>query len=504
MDYAKPISAANNITLDLAMYRPKDPKGVLFFNPGGSDPTAVVAWQVALNIESDFTPNFHGLLEYDLMSNVAPLLLLRFLTDATQKVMEVRGLWASNPLNVSLDTFAPLVGAYPSSEREYDAYQQAAKVMFQSWTDLSAPAGIIEHVGTRETVQDYDRVRIALGYEKIHFLGASYGTYRAAQYAATFPERVGHFALDAVAPHGMSFLDNIKYDIIAANRVLLRADAFCQNNASCPFHNEGKGGIPEAWREVLAKAANGTISACANGTPCNETLSTSDVQSILLGLLSGQPDFPELFAVLEGALSGDGAELAASGPLTIDAVWAVPLECGDNRVYDASFSGYQKLIRTMEEADTNHIHRSGSLSLFLVCAAWPYKSAPTEPLDLQAPMLLVTADFEADAATEKATFVWTTQTPHSALAVRHGDDHVSFDRKFIAPSSLFLTREADRASVPLQASTNVTKAFLRSGVLPAARNETFITVYEPGMRRAAILDPYCVPTGLEAGDADSA
>ena len=30
MDYAKPISATNNITLGLAMYRPKNPKGVIF------------------------------------------------------------------------------------------------------------------------------------------------------------------------------------------------------------------------------------------------------------------------------------------------------------------------------------------------------------------------------------------------------------------------------------------------------------------------------------------
>jgi hypothetical protein len=30
MDYAKPISAQNNITLGIAMYRPEKPKGVVF------------------------------------------------------------------------------------------------------------------------------------------------------------------------------------------------------------------------------------------------------------------------------------------------------------------------------------------------------------------------------------------------------------------------------------------------------------------------------------------
>jgi pimeloyl-ACP methyl ester carboxylesterase len=45
--------------------------------------------------------------------------------------------------------------------------------MFESWVHLSTPPGIIDHVGTREVVQDYDMIREALGYDKIHFLGAS-------------------------------------------------------------------------------------------------------------------------------------------------------------------------------------------------------------------------------------------------------------------------------------------------------------------------------------------
>jgi hypothetical protein len=33
--------------------------------------------------------------------------------------------------------------------------------------------------------------------------------------------------------------------IIAANRGLLRADAYCQNNSSCPLIDKGKGIIPK-------------------------------------------------------------------------------------------------------------------------------------------------------------------------------------------------------------------------------------------------------------------
>ena len=133
--------------------------------------------------------------------------------------------------------------------------------MFTSWEDSSSPPGIIQFVGTREVVQDYESIRAALGYDKINFLGCSYGSFRAAGYAAKYPRRVGNFALDSVVPHGQVALitplishfglslsqPNIiqaRDQIKMATRSLLRADAFCQNNASCPFHSAGKGSVP--------------------------------------------------------------------------------------------------------------------------------------------------------------------------------------------------------------------------------------------------------------------
>ncbi|KAK5686207.1 hypothetical protein LTS10_002323 [Elasticomyces elasticus] len=154
MRYDRPIDIDNNITINLAMFRPKKPKGVLFYCPGGTDAGAAVAWQVALGLNSDFTPDFGGLLDPD-----------------------------------------------PSDRSAFDAYLSAASTMWQSWLNMSTPAGILNHVGTREVVQDYDLIRGALGYKRINFLGASTGSYRAAQYAATFPSRVDKFVLDAVVPH---------------------------------------------------------------------------------------------------------------------------------------------------------------------------------------------------------------------------------------------------------------------------------------------------------------
>jgi hypothetical protein len=61
----------------------------------------------------------------------------------------------------------------PQNQSEFDIFRQASAVVFQSWIDQSTPPGIIQFSGTREVVHDYEEVRKALGYNKIHFLGAS-------------------------------------------------------------------------------------------------------------------------------------------------------------------------------------------------------------------------------------------------------------------------------------------------------------------------------------------
>ena len=61
----------------------------------------------------------------------------------------------------------------PASEVEFAAYQAAANTYAQSCIDLSVPKGIVAHVGTAETVQDWNSLRDALGYEKLHFLSWS-------------------------------------------------------------------------------------------------------------------------------------------------------------------------------------------------------------------------------------------------------------------------------------------------------------------------------------------
>ena len=114
------------------------------------------------------------------------------------------------------------------------------------------------------------------------------------------------------------------------------------------------------------------------------------------------------------------------------------------------------------------------------------------------------ANIFQSAQTEGTTFAYE-HYPNSGLVVRHGDDHVSFNREFKLYYKDDQITHVKSQPVPEQESTRITKEFLRTGVLPCAKEDTFVTVYGPrAPREPPVANPYDVPTGFVAGDIDSA
>ncbi|OAA53447.1 protease [Niveomyces insectorum RCEF 264] len=476
MDYARPQGPNNTIELNIAMIRPPKPNGVLFVNTGGSDPVAVVAWQIALNQ----TTTFSSLSDYyDLM------------------FMDIRGTFGSNPLNVSLEVAAGVSLTCPTNKTEFQASKQSSAAFFQSWIENSTPPGIVQFVSTKEVVQDYEQIRKALGYSKIHFLGESYGTFRGQKYAMAYPNRVGHFALDSGVPFGMSLFDEAQAHVLSGDRALLRADAFCQNDPSCPFYSEGAGSVPKAVQSIFSTL------------PCiePEPIPLAFLQQAVYGLLAngGLPDFPLLLRALEDARNGNCTTLLGDSPLSVESVVAIPLECGDRGAvrplflvpaYPNAFantttvvSEYNKVTfdefsasyRAGLEKDTTGIAYTQTWQLQLACLGWPFPAAADTHGAVHKEMLLVTADYDSTAATEWTSYIWENVARAASLVVRHGDGHISYQLPD-APSSL------------------ITREYLRTGVLPKPRDDALCSVHAPRTRRGPIPNPYLVQTGRAAGD----
>ncbi|BEL10180.1 alpha/beta hydrolase [Actinoplanes sichuanensis] len=77
-----------------------------------------------------------------------------------------------------------------------------------------AGGALLDHMRTDDTVRDIDRIREALGVEKISFYGFSYGSYLGQIYATRNPERVHRMVLDGVVdPTRVWYQSNLDQDI---------------------------------------------------------------------------------------------------------------------------------------------------------------------------------------------------------------------------------------------------------------------------------------------------
>ena len=87
----------------------------------------------------------------------------------------------------------------PDDAAEEQEFQDLWSTFTTGCVKKSGP--LLEHVSTVEVARDMDVLRALLGDEKLHYYGASYGTYIGATYAGLFPDKVDTMVLDgAVDP----------------------------------------------------------------------------------------------------------------------------------------------------------------------------------------------------------------------------------------------------------------------------------------------------------------
>ncbi|WP_245984470.1 alpha/beta hydrolase [Streptomyces tateyamensis] len=96
---------------------------------------------------------------------------------------------------------------------------------------------LLPFVGTRNTARDMDRLRQALGQEKLDYLGVSYGTYLGALYAEEFPQRTGRLVLDGAVDPAQDKLDAGVQQQIGFEKSLERfaADCATAHPQECPL-----------------------------------------------------------------------------------------------------------------------------------------------------------------------------------------------------------------------------------------------------------------------------
>jgi pimeloyl-ACP methyl ester carboxylesterase len=101
-------------------------------------------------------------------------------------------------------------------------YVPASAADEQVWLDRSQEyaracgrkyGSLLDHLKTADAARDLESMRVALGQEKINYLGASYGTYLGAVYATLYPGRVRRMVLDSIVqPSRVWYGSNLDQD----------------------------------------------------------------------------------------------------------------------------------------------------------------------------------------------------------------------------------------------------------------------------------------------------
>ncbi len=329
-----------------------------------------------------------------------------------------RGVGSSDPVRC-LPTRPDLPQAYPDEPAEIDAWLAAAQEVADACEANSGE--LLPHVGTRDVARDLDLIRVALGDDKLTYLGMSYGTLIGALYAEEFAENIRAIVLDGPVDPAVDGATLIRDQAVAMETALGRFLEACASDASCPF-SEG----PDrraAFDELMEQFEDGAVDGVSGQVAWN---------GIAIELLTG--DWASLAAALSDAEADDLAHLSAIGSIAedeaaLDAYDAVA--CLD-MLFDRSPEAYEQIARDVEQLAP----RSGRFFTYapgwgsIVCAYWPVPpqrqpgpvNAPDAP-----PILLVGST--GDAATP---IIWAeavmTQLEGSVLVTRDGEGHTSYGR----------------------------------------------------------------------------
>ncbi|MFD5567774.1 alpha/beta hydrolase [Streptomyces cadmiisoli] len=187
LDHTKPTGEQITLALSRVPHTATTYQGPLLVNPGGPGGSGLtLAGFVASALPKSVAA------QYDVIG------------------FDPRGVGASKPaLNCRPGHSDPV---RPDSVPATPAVEQAGLARAKAFADACAKkyARVLPFLDTADAARDIDRIRQALGAQRINYFGYSYGTYLGAVYAKLHPERVRRVVLDSVVdPTGVWYEDNL-------------------------------------------------------------------------------------------------------------------------------------------------------------------------------------------------------------------------------------------------------------------------------------------------------
>ena len=300
-----------------------------------------------------------------------------------------------------------------------DAYRAAGQACLQWSGDL------LRHVGTDATVEDLERIRVALGEDKLTFIGHSAGTLLGAVYADRHPQRVRAFVLDGPIEPSLTLDQMTLAQAVGFEAALRSFFAWCDGTTTCPWRP------PDPDRTAAFNSLMDRIRQKPLTASGNRTVGVDTFVSGTMSRLTARSNWASLGDALAAAERGDGSPLAT---LATNYQNAGASNAADARqsilCLDHPAPRDPDAYPALAEASKAQAPVFGPVFTWaaLSCGVWPVPSTltPGPTRAAGAPPILVVGT-TGDPATPQ---VWARslagQFEHGVLVLRQGAEHVAY------------------------------------------------------------------------------
>ena len=210
------------------------------------------------------------------------------------------------PVTCAVPVLAPELTPVPRTERSSGSSRQHNRAVGQSC--LQATGALIGHVDTISVARDHEALRQALGVRQVSWLGLSYGTQVAANYAELFPAHTRAMVLDAALEHSLTEIEQVADETMAAEDSLQPVPALVRTAPACALQGRDVGRL---FDRLVARADRHPIPVEGALRP----VTGEDIRMGTIGLLlfkepiASRPD-----DVLGGAVPGRSGRPCAATP----------------------------------------------------------------------------------------------------------------------------------------------------------------------------------------------
>jgi pimeloyl-ACP methyl ester carboxylesterase len=294
---------------------------------------------------------------------------------------------------------------------------------------------LVDVVDTISAAKDHEALRVALGGERLTFLGLSYGTQLFSQYAELYPDNLRAMVLDGNLQHSQTESSNLLVESTTYEETLEQFFMWCYENQACPLAGRD---VRAEYLKVLAIAGNAPIPAldCRRSQAgCRESVNEEELRFNLQGFLIKTANWPRLGQALLDAQSGNASLISQWQPLAMGDAYedsylfaGAAIQCQD---WSHTSTSLADVVQKQTQGSLFAPLTRGACQTYRIqtsCIGWPATvTNPERPIRYAGNSTLLMVNTLHDPSTSYAWALGLYQELGNAvLLTRNGSGHTSY------------------------------------------------------------------------------